>query len=312
MKRALIIALVAVFGFAALADAGTYRREYEKEFFLMPFAGDMPEEESACLGCHASDIMKDEYKGIPAQWKRSWHYQNDISCHDCHGGDHKDPKTAMSTSHRGFLGVPKSKEIPEFCGKCHIGVYNNYVESGHGIALLERGEGPSCVTCHGSHAIKKASMDIINVKRCSKCHTFERAQTIKKALFEIEQRITDVDESLKDLKTYGMGSEDLDKELFRTHAEFRVLFHTTSVDLVESRSNEFTGKLDHIDSEIDAIYDKLDFRSNFSGALFLLFAGMSIVTHLISKTYKEEDAEGGAEEDSTGKDKSEDKSDFQV
>ena len=98
---------------------------------------------------------------------------------------------AMSPE-RGFAGKPQYSQVPEFCGKCHIGILKNYLESGHGRALKADQSGPNCVTCHGSHAIQKANIDIIDEQRCSQCHTYERAKAMKQALFPTEKKIRDV------------------------------------------------------------------------------------------------------------------------
>ena len=86
--------------------------------------------------------MKEDYRGIPADWRKSWHYQNGVSCQDCHGGDPKDAARSMQPE-SGFVGVPKPKMVPEFCGKCHLGIKENYLESGHGKALMTTGGVPT-------------------------------------------------------------------------------------------------------------------------------------------------------------------------
>ncbi len=159
--------------------------------------------EPICIQCHDSDMMKPAFRKIPAEWRQSWHYQNGVACNDCHGGDPVDAAMAMSPQ-RGFVGAPKYKDVPEFCGKCHIGILKNYTESGHGKALKASGRGPNCVTCHGSHGIQKANIDIINEVRCSQCHTYERARIMKQALSATEQKIGDIRNALKKLSSQGI------------------------------------------------------------------------------------------------------------
>ena len=135
------------------------------------------QEEIVCIQCHGALTGK---LGDPVKlWRGSIHAENGIACNDCHGGDPKDLVNAMSPS-RGFLGVPKEKDIPAFCGRCHVGVKNDYLQSAHGKALGKGG--PTCVTCHGNHQVVKASLDIINEKRCTQCHSFERARIIREAM----------------------------------------------------------------------------------------------------------------------------------
>ncbi len=280
-----ILCLFAVFTLLSVARAD-YRETFQREFLSKPWAGGPVIEESSCIECHTSDIMKPAYRIIPEGWMASWHYKNDISCHDCHGGDPKDPSMAMSHV-RGFVGRPKYKDVPEFCGKCHIGILKNYLESGHGKALKAAGNGPNCVTCHGSHNIQKASIDIINEQRCTQCHSYERARIMKQALFATEKKIGDITKSLSSLKSEGVYVADEEKSLFSTEADFRTLFHTVDVSLVKDSTDEFTKRLESIDKNIQSTFAELKFRRNFSAFLTLIFAGLGIALLLYSKTYKD-------------------------
>lgn len=241
--------------------------------------------EPVCIQCHDSDMMKPEFRKIPAEWRQSWHYQNGVACNDCHGGDPVDAAMSMSPQ-RGFVGTPKYQAVPEFCGKCHVGILKNFIESGHGKALKASSSGPNCVTCHGAHAVQRASIDIINEQRCTQCHTYDRARTMKQALFTTEQKIGDIRNSLKKLSSQGIYTGEEDKELFRTEAEFRTLFHTVDVSLVKQKTDGFREKLDAIRNKADALFAELRSRRNFSGLLLLLFAGSAIVVFLLARTYR--------------------------
>lgn len=279
LVSALIILII------ASSAAASYREAFEKEFLFKSWGAEEPEV-NACVECHSSDIMKAEFQNITQEWIQSWHNQNNVSCQDCHGGDPRD--ATMSMSHqRGFIGTPKYVDIPEFCGKCHIGILRNYLESGHGQALLKTGEGPTCVTCHGAHNIQKANIEIINEGRCTKCHSYERAKIMKQALFATENKIKDIEKELEDLKIQGMYIGDEKRDLFSTQAEFRALFHTIDADLVTQRTDEFTSKLDIIDAKIKNSFNEIDFRKNFSAFLMIIFIGLGVVVSLLSKTYKD-------------------------
>jgi len=227
--------------------------------------------------------MKPAFRELTEAWQASWHAQSRISCEHCHGGDPRDAALAMSHE-RGFLGTPKDKEVPEFCGKCHIGILNNYQESGHGKALKAGEKAPNCVVCHGSHNIQKASINIISEQLCTKCHSYERAKIMKVALFLIETRIAQLAQRLQELKREGVYPGADEKSLFSTQAEFRTLFHTVDVNLVKSRTDEFTSKLDQIDKNIQDTYQKLRFRKNLSAFFMMAFACMGVVIFLLTKT----------------------------
>ncbi len=242
-------------------------------------------QEPVCIQCHDSDAMKPAFRKIPEEWRLSWHYQNGVACNDCHGGDAADAAMAMSPE-RGFVGTPKYQEVPGFCGKCHVGILKNYLESGHGKALKASGRGPNCVTCHGSHNIQRANIDIINEQRCTQCHTYERARIMKQALFETERKIRDIEKALKKLSSQGMYTLEEDKMLFRTEAEFRTLFHTVDVSLVKEKTDGFALQLDMLQNRVDSLFAELQSRKNFSGLLMLLFAGAGVVVYLLAKTYR--------------------------
>jgi hypothetical protein len=263
-------------------SAAGYREDFERGFLTKPWAGEQVEE-NLCISCHASDKMKTELKEIVDAWQASWHAQNKISCENCHGGDPKDAALAMSRQ-RGFVGSPQYSEVPAFCGKCHIGILTNFLESGHGKALKTGRKAPNCVTCHGSHNIQKASIDIISEQLCTKCHSYERAKIMKVALFLVEKKIVQLEQSLQGLKQEGIYPDDDEKSLFSTQAEFRTLFHTVDADLVRSRTDDFTSKLDQIDKNIQAMYQDLRIRKNFSAFLMLAFSGMGIAIFLLSTT----------------------------
>jgi len=241
--------------------------------------------EPVCIQCHDADMMKPAFRKIPAEWRQSWHHQNGVSCHDCHGGDPTDAAMAMSPQ-RGFVGTPKYQGVPEFCGKCHVGILKNYIESGHGKALKASGSGPNCVTCHGAHDIQKANIDIINEQRCSQCHTYERAGIMKQALFATERKIRDIENALKKLSSQGMYTAEEDKTLFRTEAEFRTLFHTVDVSLVKEKTDGFDKQLDGLRKKTDSLFAELESRKSFTGLLTLLFAGAGVVVYLLAKTYR--------------------------
>ena len=239
-------------------------------------------EKEVCLVCHDSDLIKPEYRAIPAQWRQSVHYANGVSCSDCHGGDPKDAAKSMLPA-SGFVGTPKYKDVPEFCGKCHIGIMQNYLESGHGKALKATGKGPNCVTCHGSHNIHKADIDIINEKLCTTCHSYERAKAIKASLLLTEMKIRKINNDIKTLKAGLIPTADDEKVMFRTEAEYRTLFHTVDVNLVKAKTEEFNQRLSAIDVGVEKGFRELRFRQNFAILIMLIFIGLAINIFLLGR-----------------------------
>ena len=277
-----LLTVICFFSLVSVAP-GAWTDFLQKEFPKTPWAERPRVEQNVCIDCHTSDLIKDEYKAIPVEWRKSWHYQNGVSCQDCHGGDPKDAAKSM-TPESGFVGVPKPKEVPQFCGKCHLGIKENYLESGHGKALMATGRGPNCLICHGSgHKIQKANIEIINEKLCGICHTYDRAREMKAALLLTEQQINKIDRDLKILKAGLMATQDEEKVLFQTQAEYRTLFHSVDVKLVQARTAEFTKKLSVLQKQVQKGFEELEFRQNFAIFIILIFVGLGICIFLLSR-----------------------------
>src|SRR3990167_9951967 len=167
--------------------------------------------ESVCITCHRE--LGGPFAEPVTLWETSIHHQMGNKCEGCHGGDPTDPAEAMSRE-KGFVGAPKNKaEIPDFCGKCHVGVRENYIKSPHYQAALA-GMGPTCVTCHNSHDVQKASMDLINEKTCTQCHSYDNAQRIKQAFVSAEMALTDHKKQIRKLEKRGMPAKRLEEKLF--------------------------------------------------------------------------------------------------
>ena len=204
--------------------------------------------EIVCTQCHST--LPEEYSRPVTLWRGSIHDENGIACNDCHGGNPADAANAMNPD-QGFLGVPQEEEIPAFCGRCHVGVHKDYLASQHGQALGSGG--PTCVTCHGSHQIVKASLELINEELCSRCHTFERARLIRTSMSEIEGMITALDSRITSLKQEGSDTDRLEKGLFATRNQFHSLFHTVDVQVVERESGHIKAGLALLESALQEI-----------------------------------------------------------
>lgn len=240
--------------------------------------------ESVCLQCHGAQPGR---LGAPVTlWRASVHARGGISCHSCHGGDPNDFAMAMSPE-RGFLGVPKESAIPDFCGRCHVGVREDYLASAHGKALGKGGA--HCVTCHGSHGVAQASLDLINAKDCSRCHAYGRAGDMREAMRLVEVGIVRTDERLAALHRIGVATRSLQGELFALRNDFHRIFHSVDIDKVRRETGQFNGRLDAIASRLNAIDAELHWRRVVGGMVVagLVFAGILLL--LLRRTYREEE-----------------------
>lgn len=235
---------------------------------------------TACLQCHGTQTGRGEAP-VP-KWQGSVHAENGISCHDCHGGDPKDVANAMNPA-RGFLGVPKEKEIPAFCGRCHVGIMSDYLRSAHGKAL--GAGGPTCVTCHDAHAVKRATIDLINEASCSRCHPYARAAEIKEAMRLTEGLISAIERDLTRLRNEGIDVEAGERSLFSLRNTYRRLFHVVDTATVKRES----GTIQHELAKIRVSLNQIDERQRgrkIAGAFVVGSLLLSaLLLHLLRRTY---------------------------
>ena len=240
--------------------------------------------ESVCITCHGG---QSGHLGEPvALWRGSIHAENGISCHGCHGGDPTDMAMAMSPE-RGFIGVPGAEEIPDFCGRCHVGVKEDYLASAHGQAL--GAGGPQCATCHGAHQVARATPELINPQDCTRCHEYGRAEEIKEAVAATDQRIAQIDEVLANLHRKGIAVKEMSGTLFSIRNEFHRLFHSVDVEKVRQQTADFQSQLDQLQAKIDAIRADLGQRRIWGVVVVGLLTALTVLFILIRKSYKEEE-----------------------
>jgi cytochrome c553 len=138
-----------------------------------------------CYSCHHDG-------GTPQAeaYAHDVHYQNGVTCADCHGGDPtlEDKDEGMSRA-RGYRGKIRSSDIPSICGRCHgpgnaefkirfhlSNVSDSLAAGVHGEALRNNDKGPQCVSCHGVHDIVRVDDPASPVsprrvaRTCAKCH----------------------------------------------------------------------------------------------------------------------------------------------
>lgn len=144
---------------------------------------------SSCVECHKT--LATAQAKVVQDWESSIHSQRGVSCTDCHGGDPnaQDKQTAMAAS-AGFVGKPRTVDIPALCGSCHARVeamrqydlptdqWAKYQQSVHGKKLAQGDTNvATCFTCHDGHATKQvtdpsAQVYPLNVPAlCGSCHS---------------------------------------------------------------------------------------------------------------------------------------------
>jgi hypothetical protein len=241
-------------------------------------AAELPE--IVCIQCHST--LPGRFGEPVKLWKGSIHAENGIACNACHGGDPNDAANAMSPA-RGFLGAPKETAIPAFCGRCHVGLMKDYLASAHGKALGKGG--PTCVTCHSNHHVVKASLELINEKSCSRCHSFERARLIRDAMLETEGMIVAIDTKIAAYKEEGTDTEGMEKGLFAVRNRFHTLFHNVDVEIVKKESAGIQGDLNKIQKQLTALDESRQKRKLAGAGGILAMLLLALFAHLLRKTY---------------------------
>jgi predicted CXXCH cytochrome family protein len=149
------------------------------------------QKKSSCIECHSK--LEDPRLNAPAKlFDNDIHHARGLSCNDCHGGDpNADTKEGAKDPRKGYLGKPKTLDIPAYCGKCHsdanlmkrfnpslrVDQEREYYTSVHG-KLLKTGETrvATCISCHSVHGIRAITDPLSSVypsnvaETCSKCH----------------------------------------------------------------------------------------------------------------------------------------------
>ncbi len=144
-------------------------------------------QQKLCLSCHLDDpkirARTTPSAGFIQAYEHSVHGEalsngNDKapSCINCHNHHDIEPATSDSSSINKF-------NIPNTCGKCHTDIADQYKQSIHGVALLQKGDSdaPSCTDCHGEHNILKhtnpqspVAYKNLAAQVCSPCHSSVR------------------------------------------------------------------------------------------------------------------------------------------
>jgi hypothetical protein len=128
---------------------------------------------NSCVQCHSQLPSSNFFGAKSHSWTGSVHQQHDVTCDQCHGGN--PAASEEKEAHEGVLGSrdPQSriyfKNIPATCGRCHGAEFYKFSQSLHYKMLESTGQGPDCVTCHGSMVTTVLSPDNL-LSVCDRCH----------------------------------------------------------------------------------------------------------------------------------------------
>ncbi len=250
----------------------------------LAFPANVLANETVCIQCHGG--LPDHLGAPVADWKTSVHAQNGISCHDCHGGDPTDAAMAMSPE-RGFLGAPEYEEVPGFCGRCHVGVADEYNAGAHGRAIAAGAA--QCVTCHGNHAIQRAGLELINEESCSRCHSYERAALIRLSLVETDTKIKEIEQDIERIYKLGFAVDDMNGALFNQRNIFHRTFHGVDVERVRKETAGVQAELGKLKGQVAEIDSTIGQRKLWGSVVIGLFILAGVIFMLVRKAYEEEE-----------------------
>lgn len=126
---------------------------------------------TACQECHADEYAR-TLDSVHDQARAAG--QNEAAvCTDCHGSH--DIRRMTDPVSGELLGEARLR-IPQTCARCHSTIFDKYLTSVHGSALVGQGnlDVPTCIDCHGVHNIGNpltAAFRLASPSLCARCHT---------------------------------------------------------------------------------------------------------------------------------------------
>jgi predicted CXXCH cytochrome family protein len=146
-----------------------------------------------CTDCH--EDMQYPHEPVAASTYREYSLDHYSVCIDCHQTNHENTLTgvhnvalnegnlnaAVCTDCHGahdtpHPSVPRTR-IAETCQNCHSTIYDDYINSIHGEALVDGDPNvPTCTSCHGVHKIDDPTTALFRVRSpelCADCHADE-------------------------------------------------------------------------------------------------------------------------------------------
>ncbi|MBX3414028.1 MAG: cytochrome c3 family protein [Pirellulales bacterium] len=128
----------------------------------------LPQVKSNCVKCH---LNAGRELTVPlVHFAHSVHDLNQMSCHDCHGGNTVDDAKAHEEDF-GFIGTKLSAHIAR-CAECHEEQADVLAAGPHHWDWSKRIniDYPMCFDCHGNHDVGNAAADFKLKEICLDCH----------------------------------------------------------------------------------------------------------------------------------------------
>lgn len=238
-----------------------------------------------CDKCHGNDQMMGKYNLRTDQYDefaesihgKSLLLNHDLgapACNDCHGNHGAIPPEVNSISH--------------VCGTCH---YNNMklFENTNMSKSFDEQNFHACEPCHGYHAIKKSSDEMLgsgDESVCAICHIendegYLSGVIIKNHLDRLSKSYKQADSAMVDVIIRGMNSDEIEfilKEANQKIIQSRTAVHTFDTTVVAEIANsgqELTNKaFGLIEDEMKEYYRRREGFIYTSVIFFILGLGI--------------------------------------
>ncbi len=239
-------------------------------FFSPAISKDLYILQDNCVRCHLTSERDTEENSV-ISWKQSVHYRPDSGCTDCHGGD----KFLNLNFKKGHVGTPTASEATAMCGKCHQNEYKAFVYLRSGSTSGKIKCAGSCVTCHGSHRIKKPDGSLINKNNCGKCHTFEKVKQLDNTIKAAQTAILTLEKRIINREQKGFPTETVKSQLETIKTAYASSFHAlTTNQLIGYITEQTMDSLKRVDMKMD---DSSTFRWVFEGIVVVAFLMICVV-----------------------------------
>ena len=237
---------------------------------------------NSCINCHQS--LPDPRLSQPAKlWANSVHAEVGNTCDGCHGGNPEDTTMAAMSKENNFYSAPKEDEIAQFCGKCHRELADNFMTSAHGLTGAQ-----NCIGCHGSHTIRRISIDIINENTCTQCHDYTQPEKLKTVLQTLHGKFQTSKNKVNQIT--GFPTESLNKDLDKVWTQLRqvrMISHTFDIEKIQASAEKVETSLKQTNTEIDRLLDLAVSRKHWGYIAVAVFTFLALCIHLYNKQNEE-------------------------
>jgi len=244
--------------------------------------------DNTCIACHQG--LGDERLSQPVGlWSESVHAEVGNTCDGCHGGDPKEPSMDAMSEANGFRAAPEQGEVTGFCGKCHQQIAEHFRTSPH----FQIGQ-PNCINCHGSHTIQRTTGEMVDPERCSMCHDYAPAETLKSLLEGLLSRVRNTRQRIEGIE--GFPTHKLEQKLDDTHKKVhhaRRVAHTFNLKQITAETGEAKEKLASVTGDIDRLESMTESRKMLGLGAMALFLLLAAVTYFYNEQNKKDE---GSEE----------------